>query len=114
MFTAVVVRTYRTTNGAVNSEELQCIVVWRKERTLVTVTSDSVPKGRTVNCTARSNAAMMFPVLWFGECPECALLSVRECQEYLSMCVKQSPECLQVSVRQCTECLSLCVKQRPE
>jgi len=86
----------------------------RKDRTLVTVTSDSVHKGRTVNCTARSNTAMMCTVLCFGQCPECTLLSVRESEEYLSMCVKQRPECLQVSVIQCTKCLSMCGKQRPE
>ena len=84
---AVVVASYRTTQGAVNSEELHCIV-----RTLgtVTVTPDSVPKGRKLRCIANSNSAVIRVMVNFRYCPECLLQSV-------------CPECLLQSV--CPECL---------
>jgi len=100
---AVSVKTYRTTQAAVNSEELHCIVVWRKDRTIVNITSHSVPKGRTVNEITDINTAML-----------CLLLCVRQSPEYLQLNVGQSPEHLQLSVWQYPECLLMSDRQSPE
>jgi hypothetical protein len=52
-------------------------VVWRVDWTLDTVTSGSVNKGTVVYGTASSNTAMMCPMPWVGQCPECQLMCVR-------------------------------------
>ena len=74
--TAVSVMTYRTTQGALKCGELHCIVVWRKDRTIVEITSDRVPKERTVNGTGNHNTAIMCQLLSVRQFWECLLQSV--------------------------------------
>jgi hypothetical protein len=74
---AVSVITCRTTWGTVNSEELQCIVLRRKDRTLVTVTSDGVsgkpvyvaaylPTRNSSAIAAKSRRLWMVFILWLA------------------------------------------------